>query len=350
MANKAGDYHPIDALLGTQHEPEYIWWPGFFRAYLEGDIREIPIYRFQERIADADKVELAGEGDTVTYLDRSYYDLSANLFQVILAPELAEDVLGEGDKLTFELGPESLNMDYVTVLVHVVREGIPVLLGEGTKVTVDDVKAMIERGDRTLFATVVNSASESPYKEDLNIELTVRILQKKVWRWQQLSIDVVADALLRSNSGSETTWDDFSFHINDQVLNLSEEGTMLTGSWLDQDPNYKYEGEIEIQIDPQTFEITGFNFWSNIESLSNNQVTQSERTEITGEQGIRIPVVFRDDNYLSHQLKGSDVCMAIESWDYAYAMYPGTPDEYMNSLVSHTCGESSQLLFSWEER
>ena len=123
---------------------------------------------------------------------------------------------------------------------------------------------------------------------------------------------------------------------------------MLTGSWLDQDPNYKYEGEIEIQIDPQTFEITGFNFWSNIESLSNNQVTQSERTEITGEQGIRIPVVFRDDNYLSHQLKGSDVCMAIESWDYAYAMYPGTPDEYMNSLVSHTCGESSQLLFSWE--
>jgi hypothetical protein len=124
----------------------------------------------------------------------------------------------------------------------------------------------------------------------------------------------------------------------------------LYTSWLDQTAEYKNEGEISILIDPVSLEITGFSVWSHSESISDGIVTLSERTEIEGIDGIRIPVVYKDGDYLSHQLSGSAVCPAIQSWTYTYAMYPGESYEYSNQLVSYTCSEGATLLFSWEKK
>lgn len=339
--------HPIDILLATIETPENIWWPEFFKAYLEGKIWEIPVYRFQEKIDANDRIEFATEDDTVKYLDRMYPDLSARLFQVTFDDDFSGKVLGDGDKLRFKLEPKGVNPDYVRVMVHSFDGAQPVLIGEGNEVVIDDLKAFIDGGNRALLVTVVNSGNEPPYKEEMEIQLTARVEQKKTWSWKYVSIEAVADAILRSNTGDDTNWDDFTFNVSDMELNMNEEGTLLYTTWVNQNSDFKYEGGIDINIDPATLEITGFYLWSNAESYSEGMISLSERTEIEGKEGIRIPVVYRDGDYLYHELSGSSVCQAIESWSYKYALYPGQSYEYTNNLISYSCVENASLQFFW---
>lgn len=194
---------------------------------------------------------------------------------------------------------------------------------------------------------MVNSTNESPYLEEMEIQLTARIEREKTWFWKYVSIEAIVDAIHMSNTGDETTWDDFRYSVSDKELNINEDGTLLYTTWLDQLTDYKYEGGINIDIDPVTYEITGFYVWSNSESYSDGMVSLSEQTVIQGKEGIRIPVVYQDGDYLDHQLSGTAVCPAIESWTYTYAMYPGESYEYTNTLVSYSCSENAALKFFW---
>lgn len=347
MMNPTSPMHPVDIIMSSLDTPENIWWPGFFKAYLEGKIWEIPVYRFQEKIEENDKVDFAVESDTVKFLDRSYPDLSARLFQVNFDNDFPEKALDEGDKLSIKIEPNGLNLDYVKVLVHSFENAQPILLGEGAEVVIDDLKEFIENGNRTLLVTVVNSASEPPYEEEMEIQLTIRVVKERTWIWKYVSFDVSADAVFISNSGDETHWSDNTYSVSEKELNMNEEGTLLYTTWLNQTSDYKYEGGIDITIDPLTDEITGFFIWSNSESLSEGVVTLSEKTEIQGKEGIRIPITYQDGDFLAHQLSGSAVCAAIESWAYDYALYPGESYEYSNTLSSYTCSENADLLFFW---
>lgn len=339
--------HPIDILLATMDTPENIWWPEFFKAYLEGEIWEIPVYRFQEKIEEDDKVDFATEADSVKYLDRMYPDLSARLFQVNFLSEFPEQALEDGDKLSIKIEPHGLNLDYVKVLVHSFEDAKPILLGEGAEVVIENLKEFIDGGNRTLLVTLVNSGNEPPYKEDMEIQLTLRVVKEKNWNWKNISVEVEADAVFISNAGDETSWDGFSYLLSDKEMTLNEEGTLLYTSWIEQTPDYKYEGGIDIDIDPLSFEITGFYLWSNSESYSDGMTTLTEKTAIRGKEGMRIPVVYQDSEYLTHQLSGTAACPAIGSWSYEYASYPGESYEYTNTLTSYTCSENAALVFFW---
>jgi len=327
---------------------EDIWWPGFFKNYLEGTIWDIPGESFLEKINSDDIVEFASETDTLKYLDRDYPDLSARLFRVNLGIDLVESGLGDGDKLKFELGPEHLNMDYVKVLVFKYENDKIDFIGEGEEVTVSGLKSLLENGDMTLLAAVVNSANEYPYLEKMKIELTVKLVKERIWPWKYVSIDaLVTDAILESPSMGETSWGNFTHKLTDQLLEESEDGTLFKTSWLEQASNYKYEGGIEIMVDTMTYEITWFYAWSTMESISDNKVTLSEKHTIEGKAGLPIPVVYWDDDYLTHQVSGDEVCSVIKEWTYEYCAYPGESYEIKNTLKSYTCNYNANLLFFW---
>jgi len=345
---ESGTQHPIDVIFNCIEDPEYIWWPGFLKEYLIGSIWDVPAKVFLDKINSSDKVHFMDEADTVRHFDRSYMDLSARLCQVNLSKDLSEYVLGDGDKMNFKLGPKSLNMDYVKVLVYKYKEGQLTFLGEGQDVTIDNVKGLIDNGDTTLLAAVVNSANEYPYEEEMNIELTIKMVKERIWPWKYVSLDaLVNDAILRSNSGVDYLWEKFTYEMTDQELTASEDGTRFTASWLDQASNYKVEGGIDITVDTVTYEITGFYAWGNSESISDNVVTLSVRGEIRGKEGIRIPVVYWDDDFLSHQVTGEEVCSVIDKWTYVYSSYPGESYEMKNTLVSYSCDYDANLMFFW---
>ena len=303
---------------------------------------------FLDKINSSDKVHFMDDSDTVKHFDRNYMDLSARLCQVNLSKNLSENVLGDGDKMNFKLGPKSLNMDYVKVLVYKYKEGQLTFLGEGQEVTIDNVKGLIDNGDTTLLAAVVNSANEYPYEEEMNIELTIEMIKERIWPWKYVSLDVfVTDAILRSNSGDDYLWEKFTYEMTDKELKASEDGTHFTANWLEQTSDYKVEGGIDITVDTVTYEITGFYAWGNSESISDNKVTLSVRGEIRGKEGISIPVVYWDDDFLSHQVTGEEVCSVIERWTYVYTAYPGESYELKNTLVSYSCDYTADLNFFW---
>lgn len=273
MQTKAMLNQPIDALLNCISEPEHQWWPAFFKTYLEGGIRDIPAEMFLEQIDAGDQMHFMDKTDTVKYFDRSYPDFSAKICQVNLSRNLAESVLSEGDKMTFTLGPQSLNLDYVKVLVFAYRDDQLEFLSEGKEVTIHNIKAKIDEGYSSLLAVVVNSMNEAPYLEETGIDLTVRIIRDKEWPWTFLASQVVVtEAIFRSKDGTEYTWAEYRFRIPDQEVEVSEEGTRFTASWLDQDANYKYEGGMDLIMDKESFAISSFYLWSNSESLSEGKI------------------------------------------------------------------------------
>lgn len=350
MQNSAHFSQPIDALLPSLSQPEYVWWPGFIKAYLTGQVRYIPGEIFMDEINADDELHFTEESDTVKYYDRQYPDLSARLCKVKLDPKLSESVLDETDKLNFRIGPESLNLDYVKVLVFAYKNGELEFLAEGQEVTLNNLKNRMEQGLNTLMAVVVNSASESPYEEVLGIDLTVRILKKKSWPWKYLSFKaVVTDAIFRSGTDAYT-WDLYEFALPDRLMNVSEEGSHFSVSWLDKSTDYKYEGGMDLSMDLETYTITGFHMWSNSENYSDGVVTLSEKKDIISKTGLSIPVVYWGDVFCNHQILKDEVCSAIESFTYEHCLYPGTKDEFKNTLESYDCGDDAELLFFWANR
>lgn len=339
---------PVDAILTSVEEGEDIWWPEFFKAYLEGGYLEISGEAFVNQIKPADVMQFNTESDSVKYLEASYPDLSARLFRIDMSADFMENVLQEGDKLQIKLGPQSLNLNYVKALVYGYKQGQLTFLDEGADITLDHLKSLAESGYQTLIVAVVNSASEYPYKGDLNIGLTASIIQKKIWPWKYVDIDVVVtDAVLRSSAGVDYLWDEFTFEVGDRPVEASEDGARFTGSWLEESSGYKYEGGIDITVDPESYKITSFYAWSNSESISDGKVTLSEKHTLQSKEAVTIPVVYWDNDFLSHQLSGTEVCTALEEWTYHYRSYPGETYELSNTLESYNCGEAAEILIFW---
>ncbi len=96
-----------------------------------------------------------------------------------------------------------------------------------------------------------------------------------------------------------------------------------------------------------TYEITGFYAWGNSESISDNKVTLSVSSEIRGKEGISIPVVYWDDDFLSHKVSGEEVCSVIDNWTYVYSAYPGETYELKNTLESYSCEYDANLMIFW---
>lgn len=101
-----------------------------------------------------------------------------------------------------------------------------------------------------------------------------------------------------------------------------------------------------VTIDQDTQAITNFYLWSNSESTSNGKVTNSEWIELTGKEGLSIPLFYSDAEYGSHQVSGTDMCNAIDEFKWVHSLYTEEPYEVTNTLMSYSCLNNASLTFS----
>ncbi|MEJ2614932.1 MAG: hypothetical protein P8Z35_08240 [Ignavibacteriaceae bacterium] len=100
----------LDTLNYVYNTPESIWWPNFFKEYISGNIYNVQGDKFLNNIT---KTIEFNDGDTLKHIDETYKDLSAKLFRININSTDTKN----NKSLNFKLGPSSLNLDYVKVLV-----------------------------------------------------------------------------------------------------------------------------------------------------------------------------------------------------------------------------------------
>jgi len=160
----------VNALLTSVSEAEYIWLPGFFRKYIAGELYDVQADSFLTTIGQAEEFTIDGIEDTLRHFVHPYPDLSAKLYRV----NLRFGNLSEDATITFAVGPQSLNVGYVDVVVFTYAGGELAYQSMADEVTIAGVRELTASG-YDLVAAVVNSASEPPYEGTSNIELDVMV-------------------------------------------------------------------------------------------------------------------------------------------------------------------------------
>jgi hypothetical protein len=149
--------------IGTgNYVEENIWWPNFFKEFIQGNIYNVPSEEFLKNITET--IEF-NDGDTLKYADETYYDLSAKLFKI----KINSDDIKNNKSLNFKIGQESLNLDYVKALVFGIRNSNLVFISEGIDFSLGNLYQF-----DGLLACVVNSGNEQPYTGTSEIQLDIR--------------------------------------------------------------------------------------------------------------------------------------------------------------------------------
>jgi len=168
---------PMEAILNTFQSPENEWWPDYSAKYVQGDFYNITDKSMLNTIPKNNIFTIAKPTDTMKDYDQSYPDFSSALFRVDLQYEKI-------DSLIFTLGPSGLNLDYETIFVFMIRNGLFEYYGEGVQfeeyiqLIVKKIPTLMESGCTSLIALVVNSANEKPYTGSVDIELEISSRQK----------------------------------------------------------------------------------------------------------------------------------------------------------------------------
>jgi len=161
----AGD-HPVAAVTASVDDPAVLWWSRFLRAYLLGEIYgdepEFVISQHSGRF-------VATAGDTTRVLAGTYPDLSAKVYQVLLAHEN----LAETGSVVFRVSGEG--SPYLAVFQQ--QDGGLSWLGGGAEEFTVENAGKLQRDGARLIALVSNSAASGPdYASNSAIELEVTVV------------------------------------------------------------------------------------------------------------------------------------------------------------------------------
>lgn len=173
---------PVEVIMEKLTDQEYVWWPDFFQHYVGSSLYELDVQKLLKSVKNENKLLIDSADDLVKDFDRSYPDLSAELFQVYLFYDKIDD-------LVFTLGPKTLNLDYQTFFIYGLKNNSLDFIGEGVqseeniKYTVTNIPTLMESGYTSLIALVVNSANESPYTGSVNIEFEVSLPKVERYCW-----------------------------------------------------------------------------------------------------------------------------------------------------------------------
>jgi hypothetical protein len=215
-----GSTHAIDALLTSLPEPEYVWWPGFMKRYIAGEIYGVQADTLLQTLSLPTSPEVFTVGslsDTVKYFSQQFADLSAKLYRVNL--EYAD--ISPGATITFEVGPPSLNFNYVTAMVFGLKDHTLEYWESGRSVTVTKLKDLTAAGYDIVVA-VINSANEPPYTGSMAIDLDVTVGAERVVR---ASIKTRTSGIMVWDDGSRDTTNFVVYNVNNRVL----EGSLVNG-------------------------------------------------------------------------------------------------------------------------
>ena len=169
----------VDGLIATMNETENIWWPNFFKEFIQSNIYNVPIDEFLKNITET--IEF-NDYDTLKYADKTYNDLSAKLFRI----NINSEEIKNNKSLNFKLGPESLNLDYVKTLVFGIRNNNLVFISEGIDFSLGNLYQF-----DGLIACVVNSGNEPPYTGTSEIKLDIRAKEELQFNACKIEINVI---------------------------------------------------------------------------------------------------------------------------------------------------------------
>ncbi len=165
-----------DAIFQAVPESERIWWPGFLKEYISGNIYGVQSGDFLKDLSSpgaAGVFTIAGKTDTLHIFSNSYNDLSAKLFRV----NLEYPGIDTSAVIRFSVGPSSLSSQYVGVMLFGFDGNTLTYWEYANAVTVSAVRDLTMAG-YDIVAAVVNCLNAPPYYGSRTIDLTVSVETK----------------------------------------------------------------------------------------------------------------------------------------------------------------------------
>jgi hypothetical protein len=344
LLSKSGT--PMEGIIRALEDPEYIWWPEFFKEYLTQGLTDLSATDFMNSLYDISQINFKNETDTTWLADGDYHDMSARLFKVnFLFPEFKNDA-----SLKLKVGPQSLNLDYVTAMAFGLKNNTLEYFDHAPDLTISNLKALKENG-YSIMVAVINSASDpqkplqggSPAPEDLlHIELDARLQTKPNFNYVVVN-GIIARGDFKDADGT-TTEQQFWVESDprEAVMNMTD--YTLTASWTEpwyEGSDQTCSGTIEIQFDPERFPdyITRYSITETCEE----DVAVHTRT-IVGEnldlRGTPHPDLTVASRYF--YAEGTDACNYITSMDETYTSYGG---DVLSQYVDGTlrCDDQSRV-------
>ncbi len=245
---------PAEGIVNALEDPEYIWFPGFCKAYLTRELYNISYVHFQDKIHSLDQLDFYDEVDTILYSEEDYADLSAHLYSVnLLMPEFKDNAT-----LNLKLGPSSLNLDYVTAMAFGLRNGELEYFDHASDLTITNLAGLKYNNYHSIVILVINSANEPPFNESITIDLDTEMrIVPKDFNW--VIFRVVTRANYTYTDGSSTTEGDF-YYADANLRRGALSNNRFTATWNEPLSDGTSSGNITIVFDPDQFPryITGY--------------------------------------------------------------------------------------------
>ncbi len=297
----------IKGLLKALNDTEHIWWPNFFKEYVQGNIYNAPTEEF---LKNTSKTIDFNDGDTLKYVDETYDDLSAKLFKInINSDEIRNKALN------FKIDPEGINIDYVKTLVFGLSNDKLTFLAEGT-----DFNVAYFQSYEALIACVVNSGNEPPYTGTSNIDLDIRVTNDLAFKYCDIRLAVIEmhDTVEGVWSPGWYTMGTFKDNVFDGKINTEKQGEYTTGT-------------IRVEVDDN----------KNILSLD-VMAYHSDPTGFSSQWGFNaknIPPTENEPYLLVYSYLKYDVCNYVKGIYAKYTEVDGSEWEIKN----HKCDQESHL-------
>ena len=218
----------VDLLFNSIPDPENIWWPEFVKRYLAGEIYGVPADTFLADLQGGTgprEFTISGKNDTLKYFSAQYRDLSAKLYRVNLRyPGIASNAM-----ISFEVGPPTLNLNYVHVIVFGLKNHELQYWGKANKVSVAKLTDLTAEG-YDIVAAVVNSANERPYTGSMAIDLDVTVQTQS---FHLASIQVRTTGTTQWYDGSTTSGSFVLYNSSKRFREGTYTDGHFTSSWND---------------------------------------------------------------------------------------------------------------------
>ena len=329
-----------EALINSISIPEYTWWPGFFKEYLTGTIFNISSDAFLSRIASLDELHFNDETDTLKTFDRTYPDLSAQLCRI----NISQTYRDKGT-LKFKIGPSSLNLDYVEVMVFGLINDQLVFINKGTDFIVGNLADY-----SSLVACVVNSGNEPPYTGNSSIDLEVKS-DLRDWNWPYVNIlirNIDADVELYSPYyNKRDTIKAWNITLGHAPYEVTKEGNVFTGK---KDKVYNWGtyptheiGDVKIFIDESNYNVLSFEVSDS--SIYNNDL-YIDKWKFAG---FNIPLVWQSDTKLEQRIE-TDAQTHITKLEWFKVEDLGLTSERQYRLLQIVDDSNASIEITWSDK
>jgi len=310
----------VGGLIHAMDETENIWWPNFFKEFIQGNIYSVPSEEFLNNLSETIEFNI---GDTLKHVDETYYDISAKLFRI----NINSDEIKNNRSLNFKIDPKNTNLAYVKTLVFGLTDSRLIYLSEGIDFSIGN---LFEHD--ALIVCVVNSGNEPPYTGTSNINLDIRARDELPFKQCQIKIGLPAKFKFENADSAYTNY----WSPRWQAKGSFKENIFIGN--IDQDfHGENTTGTMKVIIDLETKVVTHFE--------ANATTIDSWGTSNWGVLGKTVPLkLYLPKITLENLIKGTTVCSSIEG-----VIYNATPNEGdREDLISWDCDTTSEISIDFD--